>query len=472
MSSSDDEGTVQFSIETSNSMLGTYTISDSSPMEITLPNNLIANDESNTDKAVCVRAMDGKSKLTVIAFNDEFSSTDTFQASPSIFLPNRLYEFIVVTSSKIVTVVDPEDVEDDIEEEPAYKAMFMVVTTEDNTAITLTLTVSLNLAGVEDITTDGSSKVTLVAGQPKSFNMNKMQTLYVRSEEDLTGSLVQSSKPVSVFSGHECGNVPASIGLCDLMVEQVPPVATWGKSFLIAPLTGSRDSSSVIRVVSSRENTAISLTCSSDDSKTFQIQPAGGFEEFSISNSQHCGLESNKPVLVAQFSVGSNAEVTNTLGDPFLLVVPPVEQYQSKYTLTTFSTEFAKIYPTLVGKNTINIIVPNEFTEQGVRINNGSVLSEWQDIPCAADGGKVCGRATEMEITASGAYHLTHTDPSARFAAMLYWNVFRGGHGYTGAYGLRPIACMCVYATVCVCLCVFYLYSASGNTYQCKLCSV
>ena len=294
-------------------MLGTYNTSDSSPMEITLPNNLIATDESSTDKAVCVRAMDGKSKLTVIAFNDEFASTGTFQASPFVFLPNQLYEFFVVTSSK---TVDPEDVED------AYKAMFMVVTTEDNTAITLTLTVSLNLIGVEDITTDGSSKVTLVAGQPKSFNMNEMQTLYVRSEEDLTGSLVQSSKPVSVFSGHECGNVPASIGLCDLMVEQVPPVATWGKSFLIAPLTGSRNSSSVIRVVSSRESTAISLTCSSVDSKTFQIQPAGGFEELNISKSQHCGLESNKPVLVAQFSVGSNVEVDNPFGDFFYVSSP------------------------------------------------------------------------------------------------------------------------------------------------------
>ena len=119
-----------------NRMLGTYNTSDSSPMEITLPNNLIATDESSTDKAVCVRAMDGKSKLTVIAFNDEFASTGTFQASPFVFLPNQLYEFFVVTSSK---TVDPEDVED------AYKAMFMVVTTEDNTAITLTLTVSLNL---------------------------------------------------------------------------------------------------------------------------------------------------------------------------------------------------------------------------------------------------------------------------------------------------------------------------------------
>ena len=128
-------------------------------------------------------------------------------------------------------------------------------------------------------------------------------------------------------------------------------------------------------------------------------------------------------------------------------VVPPVKQYQSKYTLKTFLTKLSKIFFAFVGRSTINVIVPSKFMEQGVQINN---LSEWQDVPCVDDGSKVCGRATEIEITAFGAYHLTHTDPSARFAAMLYWNGYRGGHGYTGAYGLRPIACTYVYAIVWV----------------------
>ena len=89
------EGTVQFSIETSNKMLGTYTTSDSRPMEKTLPNDLIATDESTTNKGVCVCAMDGKSKLTVIAFNNEFTSTETFQASPSIHKCTHMHTNVV-----------------------------------------------------------------------------------------------------------------------------------------------------------------------------------------------------------------------------------------------------------------------------------------------------------------------------------------------------------------------------------------
>ena len=56
--------------------------------------------------------------------------------------------------------------------------------------------------------------------------------------EDLTSVVVNSTKPVAVFSGHSCANVPQRVGYCDCMFEQIPPVSELGLTHIAPPIIG------------------------------------------------------------------------------------------------------------------------------------------------------------------------------------------------------------------------------------------
>ena len=69
---------------------------------------------------------------------------------------------------------------------------------------------------------------TIVKFDSSTITLNSMETYQMESVNDITGTRITSSKPLSVFSGSECANVPQVVGACDHLVEQVPPTVTWG----------------------------------------------------------------------------------------------------------------------------------------------------------------------------------------------------------------------------------------------------
>ena len=70
-------------------------------------------------------------------------------------------------------------------------------------------------------------------GTTASIMLHEAETLLVANTSDLTGTVVLSTKPIALFSGHGCANVPALVTACDHLVEQIPPVSTWGSSLLL-----------------------------------------------------------------------------------------------------------------------------------------------------------------------------------------------------------------------------------------------
>lgn len=52
---------------------------------------------------------------------------------------------------------------------------------------------------------------------------------------DLSGTRIESTRPVSVFSGHLCTNYPWDADACDHLEEQLLPVDTWGNSYVLVP---------------------------------------------------------------------------------------------------------------------------------------------------------------------------------------------------------------------------------------------
>lgn len=94
---------------------------------------------------------------------------------------------------------------------------FSVAATQDNTTVSITPTAA------------GATKP---AGVAFSVLLSSGETYLFANpaHADMTGTLVTADKPVAVFSGHRCANVPSSTGYCDYLVEQLPDVTRWGKT--------------------------------------------------------------------------------------------------------------------------------------------------------------------------------------------------------------------------------------------------
>ena len=382
------------------------------------------------DQSIVIRSENGDA-LSVVAFAEEYSSSDTFRVMPCVRLPDVGYEYYAVSVPKASLKLEFGDL--DIIADVEGKSAIVIVTTEDNTNISITLTQDITNVDANDIMRQIGGGDTLSAGVEYTFNFSQSkQTLYLASEDDLTGSRVVSSKPIAFISGHECGTVPFNIHYCDQLVEQLAPSATWGKRFISAPIEG-RFAVDVFRVVASRDNTILRSSCFQGNIITLN---AGEFREFNMSSSSYCYYESNEPLLVVQFSVASDLD--NVLaGDPFMVVVPPVEQYRNSYNISTFVSSDE----TNPGTNYINILFPASGSPQDILFDGQPLSSSVQfvEIPCVFSE-EVCAYAAQMNITAVS-HVLNTSDPSVVVNAIVYWLSFRVGHGYFAGMTQDPIAC-------------------------------
>jgi hypothetical protein len=143
---------------------------------------------------------------------------------------------------------------------------------------------------------------------------------------DLTGTLIESDAPVAVFSGHNCSYVPdRSTKACNLLVEQLPPLNSWGTQFFVGTLAGR--SSSALRVLARDDNTLVF-----ENNRLVDTLNAGEYYD-NRNQTQHTMVKSDKPVLVTQYSKGFDNG--DNVGDPMMIVVAPTEQFLDAYRFAT-----------------------------------------------------------------------------------------------------------------------------------------
>jgi len=159
---------------------------------------------------------------------------------------------------------------------------------------------------------------------------------YEQPNDDFTGSLIRATKPVAVVGGHFRAQVPVRNGSSasrDFLVEQVPSVDTWGKQCVVVTPQAPADVTSygswdyaLCRILASTDNTVVNAN------GTIQTLMAGGFMEVPLT--EPILVSASNPVLCAILARSSNRGGGNSRsGDPFLLVVPPPEQFQDSYTV-------------------------------------------------------------------------------------------------------------------------------------------
>jgi hypothetical protein len=151
------------------------------------------------------------------------------------------------------------------------------------------------------------------------------------TDYDLTGSRIFATGPVEVFGGHACAYVPYSAEACDHIEEQMPPVQTWGKDYVSAPMgDGSVTGRNVVRVLAAFDGTTVTVSPPQGGVSGGNLGP-GDVLTFDVTSPFQ--ISSTKATLVAQYLMGQySSDPPAPRGDPALLVLVPAEQYRSDYT--------------------------------------------------------------------------------------------------------------------------------------------
>ena len=343
---------------------------------------VFSSDERN--KGIHVSA--GDKTVVVYGLNYEDTTSDAFLALPCARLTVDQYEYYGVS------YVDHH----------VRSSQLLFVGCEDNTTINIAST---------------------------TITLDRMETYLSESTSDYTGTRIVSNKAVSFFSGTQCTNVPASYSACDHITEQFPPTAIWGTHFLSASFA-SKMSGDLYRVLTSQPSTTVTVNCTTySQPQTYSLATAGAWQEFMTPANSFCVIESNNPLLVVEFGL---ANAFDDIGDPFMMMIPPIEQYRNGYVFNVLS-EFSTNYITM-------FVTPEHFEPERIFVDDISQEgANWTTIYCA--DGTVCGHAAYASLEA-GEHQLHHNDTSAMIGVAAYGFNSYNSYGYPGGLELTPIQCM------------------------------
>ena len=407
-------------------------------------------------KGIRVKAQDNK-KIVVFGQHEEIASNDAYLALPIVSLPTgRSHEYIVASIfGDTGTAVQAKD------------SVALIVGTENNTEIILEPSVLISHP-FAPAATGGQ----FIPGVPVSFRtitIQSFQTFYLQVRGgDISGTRIIANKPISVFSGHECANVPLTSEPCDILIEQIPPIDTWGTKVVTIPLrTRSGD---ILKVFASQDSTTVNVTYTdinsgmvTSDSFSF-ILNRNGFRELGGTSLGATGaiadfalIQSNNPIAVFQFSRSFTTD-NQLFSDPFMLSVPSCEQYRDSFAVAP-APFHSSIEGSVLGRaayvNYTNIAVPAEyFNASLITVNNNTInASEFRPIKRADNS--IWGYGAQLLLD-EGAQMIRHQDPNAALLVTMYGFSNQMSWGCTGGTGLTPVAlAICKFEHhICYCYCV------------------
>lgn len=241
---------------------------------------------------------------------------------------------------------------------------FTITATEDDTRVT----VQVGKAG--RIVDGGPSIPPAGPGEVLELTMNKGDVVELVagigvSASDLSGSLVQATKPVQIIGGVPCVAVPTDAMdrsyTCDHVEESVFPVETWGKRYIVTVPTGPNGAPvrHAIRIVGNQDGTTLTYPGGAPDNAPTTID-AGQVLEFEVT--QDFEIEGDH-----EFSVSSvlpsgqildpTARPGSEKGDPSFSLAAAVEQYRTKYVFLApddYDVSYADLVMPLDAKVTLN----------------------------------------------------------------------------------------------------------------------
>jgi hypothetical protein len=276
---------------------------------------------------------------------------------------------------------------------------FQIVGTETGTKVTIVTRVhsALGPPGTDD----------------ETIGVGRVFELIGESGDDLTGTHITSTAPVSVLAGAQCASIPnGNYDYCNYVAQQMPPTSEWGTEFLTEPLA-TRTAGDTWRVLSGSADTIVDINGT-------QVATLGAGQFFQTQLTSASVIRTSEPVLVAQYA--DSGTFDNTTGDPSELLDPPSQQFFDSYSVATATD--ARF------KNWLNVVAPASAVDS-IRLN-GKDVSTLDFVPIGSSGWS----GAQLPV-APGTYTLSA--PQAFGVSVYGWDV-DDAYSYPGGYLAAPIA--------------------------------
>jgi hypothetical protein len=328
-------------------------------------------------------------------------------------------------------------------------SLFTIVGADD--ATTVQITPNFN-------TTGGGTIPAITAGTTASITVSECDVAQIVAADvhsDLTGTRVESDKPIAIFTGTYCSHMPGGADAtsyctwchvtdctsCDPLEEQLNPKTTWGRLYIAAIVP--EFNWGYFKVIAEQDSTTVSFTYGADTTGLF---PTGTdlptltlnalqnseFELGCTTGGGGCGIalvSADKPIMLMNYIEGGSCRTNGRFGcggkdhcpgeyaDPSMIIVPPTEQFMREYIFLT-PAGFTNNYVTV-------------FRETGstVTLDAAAVATAFLPVP---------GSVFEVGHVpvGEGTHHIESTLP---FGIILEGYGYANSYGYPGGMKLENI---------------------------------
>ncbi|KAK3609846.1 hypothetical protein CHS0354_015032 [Potamilus streckersoni] len=334
---------------------------------IRLDNRLMNFHNELEKKGVYVTAIEPVSIYVIESFNPRLDAAEGYLALPISALST---EYLVVTDNSANRTM----------------SQFVIAALENNTTVTITFKTTEKVY-IHGIRYPSESEF--------SLEMSTLDTFQLQHGQDLTGTFIQSNKPIAVFSGCKCGFGRPIGGSCQHEVEQIVPICALGQEYITVPLLpGYR-----YRLIAPFSNTVATI-----QGQNYTIEKGHFLERW---ETKPVYIHSSKPVFVMEYG---ESTYTN-LSDPSMITLLPISSFSNNITFG-----LPKIITSIDILDYLFVVVEANRADN-LMLNKQRLNLEGKYSVSTYSGTNY----TIMVINITSGYHtLHHFDRSVRYGAVLY----------------------------------------------------
>ena len=245
------------------------------------------------------------------------------------------------------------------------------------------------------------------SGQSIVVKLDRFDVLQVQNPCDLTGTIVESNKPIAFWSGNARVNVGDSPSR-DHQVEELFSVDTWGTDCAAWP-TPNRPRGLVDYwvITAAYDNTRIRVDSFEKDVNFFDLNAGESVRFPAVSVTEWQRFSSDKRFQAVKYS--SSAQDNTVPGDPAMTVCIPSDQFGFGYTFVT---------PKGVSSPYINYmtLITHQGSEDGFLLDGNQIIGlNWESVP---NSGLV-GAFVQLDPSKQQ-FRIDHRVRGTRFEAYIY----------------------------------------------------